>query len=79
MAHRRGIGFTPKYDPPVNEREHVVDRLWPDPAAGLDLADAMAGFRPGEPPPDRPLVAINMVTTVTLGTVCGTTKNSIVV
>lgn len=41
-----------------------VDRLWPDPAADLLLDDAMAGFAPPEPPPDRPLVAMNMVTSV---------------
>ncbi len=41
-----------------------VDRLWPDPAAGLDLDEAMAGFELPPAPPDRPLVAINMVTSI---------------
>jgi riboflavin biosynthesis pyrimidine reductase len=44
--------------------EHVVDRLWPDPAAGLDLDAAMAGFALPDAPPGRPLVAINMVTSI---------------
>jgi riboflavin biosynthesis pyrimidine reductase len=43
---------------------HLVDRLWPDPAAGLELDEAMAGFTLPEPPPGRPLVAINMVTSI---------------
>lgn len=43
---------------------HRVDRLWPDPATGLSLDDAMAGFALPAPPPDRPLVAINMVTSL---------------
>ena len=44
--------------------KHVVDRLWPDPATELDLDEAMAGFSLPDAPADRPLVAINMVTTV---------------
>ena len=44
--------------------EHRVDRLWPDPAADLDLDAAMAGFAPAAGPASRPLVAINMVTSV---------------
>lgn len=43
---------------------HLVDRLWPDPAVGLDLDAAMAGFEPGPMPEGRPLVAINMVTSI---------------
>ena len=42
---------------------HHVDRLWPDPAAGLSLDDAMAGFAPPALP-GRPSVAINMVTSI---------------
>ena len=42
----------------------TVDRLWPDPAAGLDLTAAMASFAPPAAPPGRPSVAINMVTTI---------------
>ncbi|HUF06804.1 MAG TPA: dihydrofolate reductase family protein [Candidatus Binatia bacterium] len=41
-----------------------VDRLWPDPALDLALDAAMAGFAPGAAPPGRPLVAVNMVTTI---------------
>lgn len=48
----------------MNEATHRVDRLWPDPAADMALEEAMATFDLPPPPPDRPLVAINMVTTV---------------
>jgi riboflavin biosynthesis pyrimidine reductase len=44
--------------------EYRVDRLWPDPVADIELDEAMAGFELPSPPPDRPLVAINMVTSV---------------
>jgi 5-amino-6-(5-phosphoribosylamino)uracil reductase len=40
-----------------------VDRLWPDPEAGLDLDTAFADAGPGSRA-DRPWVAINMVTSV---------------
>jgi 5-amino-6-(5-phosphoribosylamino)uracil reductase len=40
-----------------------VDRLWPDPQAGLDPDTAFAGDGPGSRE-DRPWVAINMVTSV---------------
>ncbi|HEY6608515.1 MAG TPA: dihydrofolate reductase family protein [Candidatus Limnocylindria bacterium] len=43
---------------------HVVDRLWPDAAADLTLDEAMAPFTLPAPPAGRPLVAINMVTTI---------------
>src|SRR5688572_19359830 len=43
---------------------HRVDRLWPDPADDLALDDAMAGFSLPAPPPGRPLVGINMVTSI---------------
>lgn len=42
---------------------HRVDRLWPDPAADLTLDAAMAGFAPA-PVAGRPVVAINMVTSI---------------
>lgn len=42
----------------------LVDRLWPDPAFDLALADAVAGFAPPSPRDNRPGVAINMVTSV---------------
>lgn len=41
-----------------------VDRLWPDPALDLDLDDAMRRFTLPPAPPGRPLVAINMVTSI---------------
>jgi riboflavin biosynthesis pyrimidine reductase len=48
----------------VSDGPHRVDRLWPDPALDLTLDDAMAGFALPDAPPDRPLVAINMVTSI---------------
>jgi riboflavin biosynthesis pyrimidine reductase len=43
---------------------HRVDRLWPDPASDLPLDDAFADLALPPAPEGRPLVAINMVTTV---------------
>jgi riboflavin biosynthesis pyrimidine reductase len=43
---------------------HRVDRLWPDPATHLVLDEAMAGFSLPEPPSGRPLVGVNMVTSI---------------
>jgi riboflavin biosynthesis pyrimidine reductase len=43
---------------------HRVDRLWPDPTADITLDEAMSGFVLPSPPPERPLVAINMVTSI---------------
>jgi len=43
---------------------HRVDRLWPDPAANLLLDEAFADLALPEPPPTRPLVGINMVTSI---------------
>jgi riboflavin biosynthesis pyrimidine reductase len=48
----------------VNGERYVVDRLWPDPAVGIGLDEAMAEFRLPTAPADRPVVAINMVTSV---------------
>ncbi len=48
----------------MNDADHRVDRLWPDPAPGIPLDEAMDGFALPDAPPDRPLVAINMVTSV---------------
>ena len=48
----------------MTEGPFPVDRLWPDPASGIELDEAMASFRLPEPPANRPLVAINMVTSV---------------
>jgi riboflavin biosynthesis pyrimidine reductase len=41
-----------------------VDRLWPDPATNLDLDEVMTGFTLPDHQPGRPVVAINMVTSV---------------
>ena len=48
----------------MTEATHRVDRLWPDPSPDLELDAAFAGFALPEPPAERPLVAINMVTSV---------------
>lgn len=45
------------------DADHRVDRLWPDPTAGLTLEAAMAGFAPVSVA-GRPVVAINMVTSI---------------
>ncbi|MEX2135949.1 MAG: dihydrofolate reductase family protein [Chloroflexota bacterium] len=41
-----------------------VDRLWPDPVADLDLDEAFAEIALPSPPPERPLVGVNMVTSI---------------
>jgi riboflavin biosynthesis pyrimidine reductase len=43
---------------------HLIDRLWPDPATDLELDAAFADLALPPAPDGRPLVAINMVTTV---------------
>jgi riboflavin biosynthesis pyrimidine reductase len=48
----------------VTDVVHRVDRLWPDPTPDLPLDHAMAGFTPLAQPPDRPLVGVNMVTSI---------------
>jgi riboflavin biosynthesis pyrimidine reductase len=48
----------------MNEGPFVVDRLWPDPAAGIPLDDVISGYAPPSPHDGRPGVAINMVTSV---------------
>jgi riboflavin biosynthesis pyrimidine reductase len=48
----------------MNAEPHLVDRLWPDPRSDLALDEAMAGFALPAAPTGRPLVAINMVTSV---------------
>lgn len=48
----------------TTESTYRVDRLWPDPAQGVALDEAMAGFSLPPSPAGRPLVAINMVTTI---------------
>ena len=47
-----------------HEATHRVDRLWPDSAPDIALDEAMSAFRLPVPPADRPLVAINMVTSI---------------
>ncbi|HEY7738039.1 MAG TPA: dihydrofolate reductase family protein, partial [Candidatus Limnocylindria bacterium] len=42
----------------------VIDRLWPDPATGLDLDAAFADLAMPEPPADRPWIGLNMVTSL---------------
>ena len=48
----------------MTDATHRVDRLWPDPAPDLELDAAFDGFALRDPPAGRPLVAINMVTSV---------------
>jgi len=48
----------------VSEAPHRVDRLWPDAALDIELDAAMAGFHPLAIPDGRPIVAINMVTSI---------------
>jgi riboflavin biosynthesis pyrimidine reductase len=43
---------------------HRIDRLWPDPAADLDLDEAFADLALPSSPPGRPLVGVNMVTSI---------------
>lgn len=46
------------------ERPFTIDRLWPEPALGLDLDAAMSGFSVPQRASGRPTVAINMVTSI---------------
>ena len=48
----------------TTEPTYRVDRLWPDPVQDIGLDEAMAAFELPPTPADRPLVAINMVTTI---------------
>ena len=48
----------------MTEDPHRVDRLWPDPRSGIALDEAMAGFVLPPAPPGRPVVAVNMVTSI---------------
>ena len=48
----------------MTEGPHRVDRLWPDPAPDLELDVAMAGFHPSPVADGRPVVAVNMVTSI---------------
>ena len=49
--------------PPADSR-YTVDRLWPDPATGLELDAAFASFAPPGARGERIAVATNMVTSV---------------
>jgi riboflavin biosynthesis pyrimidine reductase len=44
--------------------EHRVDRLWPDPASDLSLDDAFRSLDLPDGPPGRPLVGVNMITSI---------------
>jgi riboflavin biosynthesis pyrimidine reductase len=48
----------------VTDAHFIVDRLWPDPAAGLDLEEAFAEIGLRGHPDGRPWVATNMVTSI---------------
>jgi riboflavin biosynthesis pyrimidine reductase len=45
-------------------QRYLVDRLWPEPSADLEIDDALADFALPPAPADRPLVGINMITTI---------------
>ena len=49
---------------PESDASHRVDRLWPDPALDLPLDEAMERFAPPSSRDGRPIVAINMVTSI---------------
>lgn len=46
------------------DRPHRVDRLWPNAASDITLDEAMTGFTLPAAPADRPLVGVNMVTSI---------------
>lgn len=48
---------------PESDSTYRADRLWPDPEGGMELDAAMADFAP-QPVVGRPVVAINMVTSI---------------
>lgn len=48
----------------TTQATHRVDRLWPEPAFDLTLDEAMAAFDLPPAPRGRPLVAVNMVTSI---------------
>lgn len=48
----------------MSREPHRVDRLWPEPAFDVELDEAMAGFTLPDPPSSRPVVALNMVTSI---------------
>jgi riboflavin biosynthesis pyrimidine reductase len=48
----------------MTDGPHRVDRLWPDPALDIGLDEAMELFELPDPPRGRPLVAVNMITSI---------------
>lgn len=50
--------------PPDAGASFRVDRLWPDPATDLELDEAFGALELPSPPDDRPVVGLNMVTSV---------------
>jgi riboflavin biosynthesis pyrimidine reductase len=48
----------------VTDSRFEIDRLWPDPSANLDLDAAMADLALPDPPPERPWIGLNMVTSL---------------
>jgi riboflavin biosynthesis pyrimidine reductase len=48
----------------VTTTDFEVDRLWPEPASGLSLDRAYLELDFPDPPPDRPWVGLNMVSSV---------------
>lgn len=51
-------------DPADHRTDHRADRLWPEAAFDRPLDELMADFRLPPAPPGRPLVAVNMVTSL---------------
>ncbi|MEP6807965.1 MAG: RibD family protein [Chloroflexota bacterium] len=49
---------------PSGGPSYRVDRLWPDPAPDLDLDEAFVDMALPSPPSGRPLVGVNMVTSI---------------
>jgi len=48
----------------VTDGPFEVDRLWPEPASGLDLTRAFLELELPDPPADRPWVGLNMVSSL---------------
>ncbi len=48
----------------MNAVRHLVDRLWPDPAFGLELDEAFGDLALPTPPTGRALLGLNMVTSI---------------
>ena len=48
----------------MSDAPDTIDRIWPDPAAGMTLDEAFADFALPPLPAGRPLVGLNMVTSI---------------